>query len=791
MAFLNRQKGTRQSFGHKVLAFVTSISMVLSMVVFPVPASADEGDSSAAASSDASSSLGAPTISKTISNWDKETGTGTLTLSVTGKSQASTKSTTANVIFIADVSGSMNEEWGSTSYEKSSDGAYGLVNGWYVPLYVKRTDSDWWGDEYDYYVSLVDYPDEEQSGDKLYYVSGSAGWSTNYSEYTGDRYAQGSSSSGTRIQAAKDSLNAAIKTVLAQNTTENPDAVQAKLITFSTDVITNTGWTTDTSSLTSQVNNMQPNGGTNWEAALQAAQRSVPNNGNTYVVFVSDGLPTFRNSGNGYNDYNRRYGKYGTGNSDPNNRNFNAANDVAQQMAKAGVTIYSINAFGEAKNMEALPGDYYEANDPKSLKDSLSKIIKQITNARSYKNVKITDNLSGDVVSGTADDGSIKGYTISVTDNNQHDVTDSESVPQPKISGQNITWDFGDMTLKDGYTYSVSFDVNLTDPAYEDAAKIMNGDLNNSKENNNIYKEGDAVKAFTNSKLGNQVDYTEFTTTDGKLDEGSEKTGHELFDRPTVDVPTSQLTVKKVWDGTGDKPASVTAKVQKDGASYKDDVTLSESNDWSSTVYVPANPNKEISYSVTEDTTSLNGWQLESYKWGDGQTNDEAATGTIKGEQSATATITNKLVRYGFRVLKTDDSSNPNPLSGATFTLTPKDGQATSVDTGDDGIASFPQLAPGTYTVEETKVPTGYQKLDGQHTLVISSDGTATWDGSAINTTGQDPKDGTKYFQVTVSNNTIKNLPSTGGFGVWPMLAGGVALVAAGIAFVIVRKREQ
>lgn len=739
MAFLNRQRGTRQSFGHKVLAFVTSISMVLSMVVFPVPASADEGDSSAAASSDSSPSLGAPTISKTISNWNKETGTGTLTLSVTGKSQESTNQQNANVIFVADVSGSMNDSYGNTS----------------------------------------------------------------------------------RIDAAKEAIKSAGKTILDQNGTN------VQLITFS-NTASGSSWTTDEATFDRQVDGMRANGGTNWEDALTKAESIVSSsptkNAPTYIIFVSDGDPTFRNSQvytdeewnanrydsdyyydyfnetNGYSVWHNSDGLYGTGNSDPKGWNFSAANTVAQRLVNTdGYKLYTLNVSDSTKMSNLTATDHFDANDPDQMNQALSQIAKTITNARSYKNVSITDNLSGDVVSGTADGESIDTTTIQkkVTDKDGNDVTSAESLNGPAVSGQNVTWDIktsqgGEYTLKDGYTYSVSFKVKLTDQAYEDAAKLMNGDAATSS---NIFKGNGAVKAYSNKDSGNKVDYTEFTTTNGVEDEGSENTASVNFDRPTVDVPTATLTVNKVWNGNGDKPAKGVGVDIKNDVNFSKSISLLEKGSWTSTVYVPAYPdaNKKPTYTVTENTDGLSntGWQLDSYQWNDGKTNTKGASGVVNGaNKSATVTITNKLVRYDFQVFKTDDKSQA--LSGATFTLTP-DGttSGTAKTTDGKGYARFESLVPGTYTVEETNVPTGYQKLDGKHTLVISTDGTATWDKHPI-TDVQDAKDGSpKVFQVTVSNNTIKNLPSTGGFGVWPMLAGGVALVAAGIAFVIVRRREQ
>ncbi|MGN0287966.1 MAG: VWA domain-containing protein [Atopobiaceae bacterium] len=734
MAFLNRHnEAGKVSLGRKLLAFVTSISMVMTLVTLPVPASADDSSTSDGdATTSTTTDLGAPTVSKTVTQPDKD-GNFQLTLSVTGKSQSSTTQTHANVIFVADVSGSMKTRYGDT----------------------------------------------------------------------------------TRIEAAKAAIKAAGETILDQNGTN------VQLTTFSDTADASNAFTSDKATFDSQVDGMNAEGGTNWEDALTKAEAlAKTSNVPTYIIFVSDGDPTFRDSqiySDGdyntytqkrvgwlgwswvypdgqdyYDDYNNgENGIYGTGNSDPQGWNFTAADAVANRIVNTdGYKLYTLGVSSDVQKMNRLTANaHYQANDPDAMNKALSDIAKAITNARSYKNVKITDTLSGDVVSGTASDGNIDANTlqVKVTDKDGKDVTSSQNLATPTVSGQNITWDLGSTTLQDGYTYSVTADVKLTEQAYTDAAALMNGE---KAKSSNISKDGDTVKAYSNTDSGNKVDYTEFTTTNGVEDAGSEKTGSVDFTRPTVPVPVSTLTVSKKWDGNGTKP-DVTANVQQDSKDYKT-LTLNADNNWSSTVYVPACPEAHT-YSVTEDTTNLNGWTLESYKWGDGETNTQAASGTIKGQnQSATATITNKLVTYGFRVYKTNGTGDgATALQGATFTLAPQGGSASEQITSSDGIASWSQLTPGTYTVEETKVPSGYQKLDGSHTLVIDQDGKATWDGKDITTTGNDTKDGTTYFQVTVANNSVANLPATGSIGVWPMLAGGVALVAAGVAFVIFRRREQ
>lgn len=73
---------------------------------------------------------------------------------------------------------------------------------------------------------------------------------------------------------------------------------------------------------------------------------------------------------------------------------------------------------------------------------------------------------------------------------------------------------------------------------------------------------------------------------------------------------------------------------------------------------------------------------------------------------------------------------NGNPLAGAEFMLSPG---GNSEITGANGIAAFEGLAEGTYTIIETKSPTGYGKLEGLEgsvTVNIQANGTANVEGT-------------------------------------------------------------
>ncbi|HEP1450811.1 SpaA isopeptide-forming pilin-related protein [Streptococcus pyogenes] len=77
-----------------------------------------------------------------------------------------------------------------------------------------------------------------------------------------------------------------------------------------------------------------------------------------------------------------------------------------------------------------------------------------------------------------------------------------------------------------------------------------------------------------------------------------------------------------------------------------------------------------------------------------------------------------------FEIKKVDQ--NNKPLPGATFSLTPKDGKGTSVQTfesGSDGKIDAKDIKPGTYTLKEDKAPDGYDKTSRTWTVTVYENG--------------------------------------------------------------------
>lgn len=108
---------------------------------------------------------------------------------------------------------------------------------------------------------------------------------------------------------------------------------------------------------------------------------------------------------------------------------------------------------------------------------------------------------------------------------------------------------------------------------------------------------------------------------------------------------------------------------------------------------------------------------------------------------------------------------------------------ATEVITGADGAARFDGLQAGTYYLEETVAPAGYNQLIKDITIVLNKDGSATID-SASSTLGADHS-----LTAGVANSTGTMLPETGGIGTVIFVAlGALAVICAGV-FLVTNKR--
>ena len=363
-----------------------------------------------------------------------------------------------------------------------------------------------------------------------------------------------------RIDIAKTAVNSLASSLLNNNNSSNPDAVQLGLVTFAgkTEVYkptTNiTVFNKYIETVSVQGNGRNWLGGTNWEGGLLDANGYSFGDGDkdpTYVIFVSDGKPTFRVSSNGYTDdyeysYNDAHDVYGTGSETDDNvkRCKSAAVKAASSILNAKKKLYAVNAFsgssGAESNMKDLFGSeaaaapyYYNAKDSNALNSAFTSICDEINQNLAYANVEITDgittNTATNINASTLINGSPSGFEYDIymtdeegnkidstfaafktafgrTETRPNGLTDTEvqtlfdafnadkaEVLPAEFNGSSVDWKIkgvgNNKKLMGGVTYSVSFIVWPKQAAYDALADNIN---NGNEYSNEVATNTDA-----------------------------------------------------------------------------------------------------------------------------------------------------------------------------------------------------------------------------------------------------------------------------------------------------------
>ena len=523
-----------------------------------------------------------PVHTKTIT--PNEDGTYDLSLTVTGATELSETKTSANVIVVQDVSGSMDNEVYTYSFQKATEYkknvTYGVVGGEYVKL--ERN----WG-----FFGLGAYN---------YYLDANG----NEHKYTGDLYHKvGTETGKTRLDVAKDAL----KSLADQLIASDDSTVRLSLETFSDRGGAPSQYYTggQASDFKSAVDGLKADGGTNWVDALTKANAKAKEDPNTptYIIFLSDGEPTYGRN---------RWGTTGNGTT-YSDEYFNNAVDEANKRPSNVKGLFTVYTGSEAEQrmnsfaQKTTGGSAFDGTDSEKLNAAFANIIQTITKSAGYRDVKIVDKLS-EYVTGTAADGTIDLDSVSYQKNGE---TWAEA-PAASIGKDGIlSWDLSSVgELEKGTTYKVTFKVKPSQAAYD--AAVNNGEATELPSN-----DGDGTKVF----------YKTVLKETGKDDQVSGEKS-DSFEVPTFSVPVDTVTVKKEWANTNgaELPGSVTVQLQKDGQTYGDPFQLTAKDGWTKVIVVPAGVG-QISWSVVE--TAVDGY-------------DASYSDAVKGSGVLTVTNTHK-----------------------------------------------------------------------------------------------------------------------------------------------------
>lgn len=185
---------------------------------------------------------------------------------------------------------------------------------------------------------------------------------------------------------------------------------------------------------------------------------------------------------------------------------------------------------------------------------------------------------------------------------------------------------------------------------------------------------------------------------------------------------------------------------------------------------------------------------------------------------SAGTTKDDKATVYTFQlnVTKVDGTNSGTKLAGAKFKLyyetdntkyyvkevtndntikswTNTENEALELTTDNNGNITVKGLKEGTYYLEETEAPDGYNKLTAPVKVEITNDSTNIHKLDSVKADGVDGTvgDDKAIGTITIANNKGSTLPSTGGMGTKLFYTIGGILMAGAAIVLVVRKRRS
>ena len=193
-------------------------------------------------------------------------------------------------------------------------------------------------------------------------------------------------------------------------------------------------------------------------------------------------------------------------------------------------------------------------------------------------------------------------------------------------------------------------------------------------------------------------------------------------------------------------------------------------------------------YTVTEMTDAMpKGYAISA-------TSAATQTSTL-GDDTLRFTFDNTYTdqKLRLRIQKTDAIDGHGPIAGAEFKLERLDAYGKLDESfearelkGEDATIEVDGLEPGAYQLTETKAPQGYAVADGPMALVVSRLDDGGWrvqaDGKLVDSSEESP-DGFYAFDISFPDIPTVSLPFTGSIRADKLIALGVVLVLASLAF--------
>ena len=281
----------------------------------------------------------------------------------------------------------------------------------------------------------------------------------------------------------------------------------------------------------------------------------------------------------------------------------------------------------------------------------------------------------------------------------------------------------------------------------------------------------------------------------------------ESYNDPVVQV--EKITVEKKWVGMDasdiKKQVVLVQLIDKNGDPVEDKVLkLSSQNNFQGSFIVEETDNYGGVRELKPDKKGSITYENRKYSMiqDNGSTtiddNTYKVTYSKDSKDANKQIITNTKNSEKIKIIKTGTNTELK-LEGAEFTL--KDSEGNPVKLGsnttgtyisdEEGLVLEEPLEHGTYTLTEVKAPDGYVVLPGAITINVLAEGDTrvTVSGPSDDIVSCEKKE--DVYVITVKNEVVYDLPSTGHTGIFNILMSGILLMFAGILIIYKMKGKE
>lgn len=131
---------------------------------------------------------------------------------------------------------------------------------------------------------------------------------------------------------------------------------------------------------------------------------------------------------------------------------------------------------------------------------------------------------------------------------------------------------------------------------------------------------------------------------------------------------------------------------------------------------------------------------------------DQAGGEIPKYYKEVIGLINNKYKPGSFKLTKYDEANQGNKLQNATFALKDENGKVIYRTSDANGVVNFENIAPGSYSLEETKAPDGYSLTNKKWQVTILNDGSVRIRETSITGESKLYTNATVPINILVSN---------------------------------------